>query len=548
MNGRGSRRTSEHGERFATFVGDHLRPALAARSLDSDSPIILVQSHDSPKYHIAASVLATALAMERDARIVVYRYPHVSPEIGNIGRFRRRLRSSDAARNERGTTSEWAQLVADDVVNLRIRRADLRRADGIVEAYRDSDPTVEALAQLEIHGVNVGEVLIDKIVQKGAVRIDPLAPKLMGMLREEAARLFALEQFLSKQPVAAMLAIDIAYAPGLSLRLALARGLDAFVAHHRQFLRLTPEKPFSTLQSADYPALLDALDDGLRASVRREGERFLASRLEPGAAGFTTTGSLAWEDGPSEFLDDLDRRERKVVLVATHSFYDAQHAGGPFLFSDFFSWLEHIKSIAKRTDRLWLIKLHPDSRDTAIGVGDAVAELFAEREDIVVLPAEVTQRQLLAYGINLVYTIYGTAAMEFPFLGVPAVTAKALSTHSPFGYALTPTDLVDLERLLLDEGTWDYGIDRDELCEYAALHYLALEPVLPQFLHRAQSDAGSGWPWDEDWNTLISPESFRSGLAAMQAWLASGAYSATHFFGLRMFLGELRRRADESGA
>lgn len=531
---------------FSRLAREFLQPLLSQRRLSSQAPSILIQAHRSPKYHVTAALLGSALAVERDARLIVYRFASCSSERGLRARVRASLRRLqrwliEPAASRREDTA-WASHIADDVVELRAARSDLRRADAIIRSYCAVAPTVETLVELEVDGVNVGEAVIDKIVQKGFVRPDPLAAELLVMLHKEVVQLLALERFIRSHPATAMVAIDIANAPGISLRFALSRGIDAFIAQHRQFVRLTHRQPFTGMASQDFPELLEGLGDSLRAAVRREGAMLLESRLAPGSTGFSTTGSAVWSGGRSEFLESVDRKGRRVILVAAHSFYDAQHAGGPFLFTDFFSWLEHIRSIADRTSHLWLVKLHPDHRDKVIGVRAAVEGLFNGREDVILLPDGVTQRQLLDFGIDLVYTIYGTVAMEFPYLGIPSLTARPRSTHAPFGYALVPKSRDDLERILLDEREWEYPVDRNEICEYAALQYLAVRPALSCFLAGQGPLADAESLWDGDWSARISRDSFRAGMRCLHDWLASGTHSAAHFLGARDFLEGLRVR------
>ena len=47
------------------------------------------------------------------------------------------------------------------------------------------------------------------------------------------------------------------------------------------------------------------------------------------------------------------------VLIMAHCFYDAPHAVGKFLFSDFYDWVIHLGKISNATDYNWYIKKHP---------------------------------------------------------------------------------------------------------------------------------------------------------------------------------------------
>ena len=488
--------------------------------------------HRSPKYHVAAAILATAVAVARQAEIVAYRF--AKPR--DLGSSIRR-RDSERVDLLKRAFSKFA----DRVTVVQVTRRDLREAAELVASYTASAPSTDDLAAVSVRGVNIGETVIDKIVQKGHVRIDPLAPDLLEMLRELAAETIALDRYVTAHHVAAMVAIDIAYAPGISLRLAIAHGIPAYIAHHKQIWHLTPNLPFSGLSSHEYEGELSALSDDERQRLREGAAALLEQRLGTSGSGFTRTQTGVWGHGDHPFLTWIDRAGRPVGLVVSHSFYDAQHAGGPFLFSDFYSWFEHLRAIAERTDAIWLVKLHPDSRDGAIGVRSALEQLFADSPNVLILPMEVTQRQLLDFGVDLVYTIYGTAAFEFPYLGVPAVTCRPMSVHSPFGYARVPKTREELEEVLLHPAGWERRSDATEMLDYAGLHYLTSKRrPLVYFLNPKTALSHQLFPFDEDWPSMMTEESFAAAFAELSEWIASGRHSAHFSFGLQRLLRALR--------
>ena len=527
---------------FVRLAKEHLVPALSERRIGSDAPTILIQAHRSSKYRVASAVLGVALALEYDARIVVYRSARGSRWQYSGSRMPvllRPLRVTEVVRPSRREDLSWAQLFADEVIEFRPRGTDLRRADALVHSYLASNPTVADLERLEFDGVNIGEALIDKFVQKGNARVDPTAPQLIAMIRDEAVRLSVLRSEVESRDVAAMVAIDVAYSPGLSLRLALSRDVDAFVAHHRQIARLTHKRPFTGLAPLDFPRFLDSVEKEARQAIREWAEEFLSQRLGPNGTGFSTTGSSVWSRSSSDFLGRLYRGERKVVLVAAHSFYDAQHSGGSFLFSDFFTWLQHLSTLSRRTNYLWLLKLHPDERDLTIGVRAAVEQLFVDQGNVVVLPSEVTQRQLIEFGVDIVHTVYGTVAMEFPYLGIAAVVARVESAHSAYDYALTPTSVQELDEILLNPEKWDYPIDRNQILENVALQNIGHQSALRSVLADAQLGE-TEFPWTQDWISMVTHDSFRGGIDRLRDWIASGDHSAGHWLGRRRLLEQLR--------
>lgn len=515
------------GTAFSRLCDRMLRPALKSRKLTETSPVVLVAARNKDSYELVHGIVATAIAAQYDARIVAFRFGGRTGALeavrGLLPRLVKHRQSSDPY-----------LCFADSAIMLKASPIDRVRTRLAVRSYASSSPSRRDLEHFMIRGARIGDLVFDAFVASGAgAAVNPVDPKVLHLLRVQSARALAFRRFLLRQHCIAVVLKDLAYAIGIPGRVALSLGIDVYAASPGWCDRLSPELPDKGLAPLTYREELDRMSTEERMSARELGRRFLASRMTSGAGGFSVRGVDVWATG-SGTISLPASASQKTVLVAPHSFTDAQHAGGVGLFSDAFTWLEFLHSIAQKTDYRWLIKLHPDELDARSGYREEVQRLFSDCHDVHVLSADVQHGQLLELGIDLVLTVYGTIALEYPARGIPAITARPQNPHSAFSYALHPKSVAEYSEILLDPSRWNYPIPQHETWEYAYLHYLVGVNVFDEWgpnysepfpLPDGESAVHVAWETLEDERLAMILETCRS-------WIRSGAYSLHRYVAL----------------
>ncbi len=513
---------------FRRFFRARMRPLLDGRKLEKSGQVILVEEKPYELYHVASAVLTTTLATESDARIVSFQFL-------DRRSLRSRIQETWSASTDR---TDVYRTMADERIVVRPKRRHEREARRLVANFAAARPSLRDLEAFTVEEIHLGDLFIDRIVQKGHVRIDPVHPHLLALMERMIARALAFRAVIAQREVVAVVTNDIAYSPGLPLKTAIAADVPAFIAHHRQVRRLDAGRPASWMDFFDYRGDFAELVEPERSHALVLAEEFLTSRLV-GGDGFSVTGAPVWERDANPAASRAASGSVRTIIVASHSFWDAQHAVGSFLFPDFFSWLEHLVQLARRSEHRWRIKLHPDQRDVSIGVEPAVRALIADVPNVELIPNGVPNSRLIAEGVDLVTTVYGTVAMEFPWFGVPAVIAQPVSVHSSYSYALQPQTVEDLDRILLDPSCWEYPIDREEIHEYAFMNYLCdtnvLYGMLDQELLGVDPQSLSEWPCKIDWDEAISDQTFEGSMRTISNWVRSGSH------GLNYWAGRVRR-------
>ena len=130
----------------------------------------------------------------------------------------------------------------------------------------------------------------------------------------------------------------------------------------------------------------------------------------------------------------LLQNHKKHILVLLHDFFDSPHIYRSMLFSDFWEWIYFTLREAEFTTHNWYIKPHPNSSNKNIEVIKKIMKRFPYIKHI---ESEASNKQLIDEGINAVFSVYGSAGHEFPYLGIPVVLAGD-NPHINYNFTLTP--------------------------------------------------------------------------------------------------------------
>tara|TARA_B100000965_G_scaffold378460_1_gene373399 strand:- start:8 stop:1192 length:1185 start_codon:yes stop_codon:yes gene_type:complete len=138
---------------------------------------------------------------------------------------------------------------------------------------------------------------------------------------------------------------------------------------------------------------------------------------------------------------NIDKLDKKIVVIAPHAFSDAPHHDGIIFFKDyyehFYKTIDHIKN-KKLKNIYWVLKPHPSSKN----YGEKnIVENFEKKlnlKNVKMCPKDIDSQDLSAICDHVV-TCTGTIALEFAIKGKYSINA-GISEYSNFGVTLDHTN------------------------------------------------------------------------------------------------------------
>lgn len=145
------------------------------------------------------------------------------------------------------------------------------------------------------------------------------------------------------------------------------------------------------------------------------------------------------------------------------------------LFPDFWEWICFTLNKASITPFEWYVKTHPNSGKDS---GQLIGQLRQQFPGAIFIGSNTSNRQLIQEGIASVFSVYGSAGHEFPYLGVPTVMAGD-NPHAAYEFAQTAKTISEYENFIKHADAIETKGSLDEIREFYYMHYLYSELVLP---------------------------------------------------------------------
>lgn len=425
------------------------------KSVKKSKKYILIEAFQTPSNRLGLSIFAPTASKFYQAKLVAFYMMPITP----LKFLKEQIRFLFSVERSFGC-SQFVFFGFKDSREYEVKARDLL----------DSVSNLRELEVLKYREVVIGDLIYDVYLRKFRKPTVDLTD--IGLVEVTSQFLQHFDQlykrFLNKE-VAGVCVSHTVYLLGLPSRMAAFFGVPAFQVTGESIYRITLENTHAYTAFKQYPELFRSLPK----EVQIEGKNLAKKRLEMRFAGYVGVdmhySTVSAYSSPENSLRVLKENSKPHILIAIHDFYDSPHSYGLNLYPDFYQWLLALANISRKTDYNWYIKTHPDIR----GEGHSVIQSFiAENPQFYFIDSGTSHHQLIAEGISLALTIYGTIAMEYPYLGKPVVNASLNNCHVRYNFSVSPKSHEEYENLLMNVHWIRAPEDKDSILEYYFIHNL----------------------------------------------------------------------------
>lgn len=490
-------------------------------------PVVLFELNLMQSAHIAYSYLANILATDNQAQIKAYvpRAHH-----GLLQRLFFKIKKA-TGRNEFGVFKSFGATAFIEIALSRAQKAKAKELFADVFGRLNTKLDIEALT---INNVWVGDLIYDSFLMTcKKPTIDKESPEFKSSLLESIEFFVFWEDYLNNNDVRAINVSHCVYNLAMPLRIAVQRDIPVFQANVTHVYRLSSKNLFAYNDFFHFRERFAALPPEVRKAGMAEAQRRIQRRFA-GDVGVDMAYSTKSAYGASRHARLLKESPRKKILIATHCFFDSPHSYGNNTFPDFYEWLDFLGKMTETTDYDWYIKTHPDYLP---GTREIIDSFVAKYPKFTLLPADASHHQIIAEGISLALTVYGTIAFEYAALGIPVINASQNNPHIAYDFNLHAKDVEDYRRLLTGLDQLEFTIDKQQVFEYYFMRYIYNTEDLFFNSYDTTIDELGGYyeqftpavyeKWLDEW----SPEKHRSIISALHSFIQSGDFRMdyTHY-------------------
>lgn len=342
--------------------------------------------------------------------------------------------------------------------------------DCIVEELHSRIIDHESLERLEYKDVVIGDLVYDTYLRKhGSPTVDLNSIELQNLLKESIKQVDFWHRYFTKTSVASICISHSVYLTAIPARVGLLYDIEIFQVNTDAIYRISSEFPQAYTDFINYKRDFQDLsteerNSALSQSRARLQRRFLGDLVVD--MPYMSKSAFTKKSGHTNPV--VKDSSRINVLIAIHDFFDSPHVYGLNFYPDFLLWIKRLNEISFDVDYDWYIKTHPSIR----GDGHAILEEFVSSSNgFKIVPPDTSHHQLIEEGIDCVLTVYGTIAMEYPYLGKIAINASRSNPHIAYNFSISPKDKIHYEEIIRDLNLHiSNEINREEVEEYYYIH------------------------------------------------------------------------------
>lgn len=424
--------------------------------------VVLMEFIPMSSAHIACSYLGNVLAKRENADMKVY-VPRILSSFFERQIFKiRRLIELNAGR-------VYKSFGVSEIFGILPSNAQKERAKEVVKPLLEGLRTKRDVEDLKINGVWVGDLIYDSYLRSHFRPTIDIKSKEFQDFLESSIQMFVFwEDYFASHDVRAVIVSHCVYNLAMPLRIAVNNDIAAYQASASHIYRLRKGRIFAYDEFLDYHKDFYSLPLAVQKSGLAEAEDRIKRRLK-GEVGVDMAYSAKSAFGASTEQRLVLKSPRRKILIATHCFFDSPHSYGKNLFPDFFEWLDFLGKMTERTDYDWYIKTHPDYRP---GTMDIINGFVARYPRFTVVPSEASHHQLVAEGIDVALTVYGTIGFEYASLGIPVINASKKNPHISYNFNLHPADVDDYRKMLTHLDELNLEIKKEEIYEFYYMRHI----------------------------------------------------------------------------
>lgn len=501
--------------RVEAWLGARVARTDAARI---DGPVLIDAMWRNPGYWLRASLLRTALGTPQRR------------EVALLGRYQSREQSASAR-----------AMGIPETLCFPALPVDARKIRSAAAALAAGTRTADDIAGWRLPGGVPPEIAYDTLLKMQRSAVVDVGSS--AFVRQVAEILFDIEcaarTLDAVDPKFMVLSHTIKSSFGSLAWLALSRGIETVLAFGNygvpRFYRLrAPDDVFRAMDMPDARTinlLSRPVADALAEVGRRHVELRLSGKTDDVGAHYAFRRAA---DAPTR--DDVLAKfgwdpAKKIVVVYAPNWFDYPHTCGLTNFRDYLDWVQTTIAAAKENDSVnWLFRAHPaDAWYGGVTLSDLVPATLPAH--IRLCPIEWNGGAVAAFA-DAVTTVMGTAGLEYPCLGKPALLADR-GWYSVAGVAVVAESREDYVAALKSPWwrRWDGDTARRRARIVAGL-YFGMPADRPAAASPDDAQQTRLYAWQDEM-LRNDPAAFEAEVASIVAWWNSGdaAYHAHKMLG-----------------
>ena len=335
------------------------------------------------------------------------------------------------------------------------------------------------LLSVKYKSILIGDLIYDTYLNSlKKVTLNLEDSRLHNMISDFLSLCIYWDDYFDNNDTKALLCIHTVYSYAIPARIAISKNINVYAMNMERFFSLSKDNYLKGTDFHYYPEIFKSLKKAEQIEGKLLAKKKLIERFE-GKTGtdidLTYVEVSAFSKNNSK-KNVLKKSDNTKILIAPHDFFDSIHVMGDLIFPDFYEWLKFLGEMTEKTSYDWYIKNRPNYpgkfRRYQPLTNTTVESLTKKYPKLTLLDNDISHHQLIAEGINFVFTGFGSIGVEYPYFGIPVVNACKFNPHYRYNFTLSPKNMEEYKETIFNLNKIDFKIDIEEIYEFYFMRHI----------------------------------------------------------------------------
>lgn len=353
------------------------------------------------------------------------------------------------------------------------------KVEKICQKFFKKKKTQSEILNFKIEKIWIGDLLYDTFLKsKIKPTIDVNNDEFKIFFKEFVELFFYWKEYLDNNKVTNIIGVHTCYSFGLLIRIGVYRNIPCYVANTRDIFKIDKKIP---AMYGDY-VIAKKLVNNLPKEIKKKGILYAKKKIKERLSGKLVNDLFLTNISAFKKLSQkkqvLKKNSKIKILICTHDYFDAVHLHGKHFFSDFHTWLEFLGELSEKkiNEYDFYLKNHPNFGNKYDRYRDItevhLKDFLKKYKNIKIIPNNTSHHQIISEGIDFVFTVHGTVAMEYAYLNIPVINATRNNPHINYDFCINPLNLEDYKKKLNNLKNVKLKIKKREIEEFYFIRYL----------------------------------------------------------------------------
>jgi hypothetical protein len=345
---------------------------------------------------------------------------------------------------------------------------------GITKRILKKINSKKSLESLKISGVLIGDLIYDTYLRDNDLAtIEIKSERFKSYLSKIIHLFYFWDTYLNNKRIKGIIISHSVYLMGMVGRIAMNKNIDTYQVGSNATYKLTKNKYIRWSDQGSYKRNFNKLSNTHKKKAILSAKKNLDLRFK-GKKDFRYLVSQPIEPVFNKHFEykkiAIKQNNNTKILIAAHCFNDAIHVYGNNLFPDFYEWLKFLGefSLKSKNNYDWYIKIHPAHYDANINKFNFFLKKYPKFN---LIEKYVSANQIIKENIDIVLTVFGSVAHEYPLFGIPVINAGN-NPHSGFKFSYNPKNVKDYLSLLKKIPKIKCKINERDIYVFYYMHHL----------------------------------------------------------------------------